>query len=189
MSNLLRLIKRHEGFRAAPYWDKTGQEMWQGLDPWIAGPDDVESKKAEIKKELGHLTIGYGFNLEAPRSEEFWRYVLEWDVGQATAQADKYKWFRELNPDWGHLPDFEEMSARQGVIISMIYQLGPTGFAGFKRMIENIQTAIGLETFGWAAVADEMLDSKWARQTPERARELAEMMCTGEWPSWMSEAA
>lgn len=181
MSNLLNLIKRHEGFRATPYWDKTGQEIWQGIAEQM-----YKYAGRQVTDELGHLTIGYGFNLEAPRSEAFWEYVLAWDVERAMEAAYQYDWFAAL----GSPLAYEEVSARQAVIISMIYQLGPTGFAGFKRMIAWIDPAYqgkGFSEFHHAA--DEMLDSKWARQTPERAQELAEMMRTGEWPSWMEKAA
>ena len=155
----------------------------------IGGPDH---QKQAAKDKLGHLTIGYGFNLEAPRSEAFWEYVLEWDIDQAVAEAVKYDWFHEIDksvedPEW---------HPRQAVIISMIYQLGPTGFAGFKWMIallvdwstthlantDDRQDSLRL-------ISEEMLNSKWARQTPERAQELAEMMRTGAWPKWMAEAA
>ena len=177
MSQLLDLIKRHEGFRDKPYWDKTGQEMYLGLsdvDDWPQ--DDLER---HYKGKLGHLTIGYGFNLEAGMSEEEAELLLIHRVGKACDAAEEYPWYASLN------------DARQAVIVSMIYQMGPTGFAGFKRMIAALEEAVRLSSAGiregnlvhFPKAADEMLDSKWARQTPGRAKELAEMMRSGEWPS------
>jgi len=58
----------------------------------------------------------------------------------------------------------------QQVLIEMAYQMGVSGVMKFKKM--------------WAALAErdyetaakEMLDSRWARQTPARAEELAGRM-------------
>ena len=52
----------------------------------------------------------------------------------------------------------------------MSYQLGVSGVLGFKKMIAAIKDE------DYAAAADEMIDSKWAKQTPERANRLAERM-------------
>jgi len=54
------------------------------------------------------------------------------------------------------------------IFIEMIYQLGVAGIKGFK----NFRQAIIAED--WEKAADEMLDSKWHRQTPGRCERLAE---------------
>ena len=48
----------------------------------------------------------------------------------------------------------------------MCYQLGVTGFSKFKKTISYLKDG------EWADCAYEMLDSLWARQTPQRAKEL-----------------
>ena len=63
--------------------------------------------------------------------------------------------------------------ARDGVVIEMAYQLGVAGLLKFKRM----WAALGSEDYELAA--DEMLDSDWAKQTRERAEELAAIMRSG----------
>ncbi len=55
----------------------------------------------------------------------------------------------------------------------MAFNLGMAGLLKFQKMI----TAIGCMDYGGAA--DEMLDSRWARQVGRRAQRLAEMMRTG----------
>ena len=58
----------------------------------------------------------------------------------------------------------------KGVIIEMCYQIGYAGVMKFKKMIAN------MKDINWKGAADEMLDSLWARQTPERANRLADIV-------------
>ena len=62
---------------------------------------------------------------------------------------------------------------RQAVLIEMAYQLGEAGLMSFVKM----RAAVSKEDFGTAAA--EMLESKWATQTPERAARLAGRMVAG----------
>jgi lysozyme len=62
------------------------------------------------------------------------------------------------------------------VIIGMAFQLGTSGMLGFRRAIAAARDG------RWDVAADEMLDSKWAREdTPARAQRMARQMETGEW--------
>ena len=56
----------------------------------------------------------------------------------------------------------------QRVCLNMAYQLGVEGFSNF------IMTIQALRNKDYARAADEMLDSKWARQTPNRAKRQAD---------------
>ena len=66
-------------------------------------------------------------------------------------------------------------AARTAVLVSMAYQMGVAGLAQFKNTLYLVET----KQFEEAAKA--MLDSKWARQTPNRARRHAEQMRSGLW--------
>ena len=55
----------------------------------------------------------------------------------------------------------------QEVLIEMSFQLGVAGTLRFKNMLK------ALESNNYAKAAEEMLDSKWARQTPVRVNNLA----------------
>ena len=68
---------------------------------------------------------------------------------------DKFKWFDDLPQE------------AQDVITNMCYQLGVTGFSKFKKTIKL------LKAHKFKAASIEMLDSKWALQTPNRAQELS----------------
>lgn len=65
--------------------------------------------------------------------------------------------------------------ARTAVLVSMAYQMGVAGLAQFKNTLYLVET----KQFEEAAKA--MLDSKWARQTPNRAQRHAEQMRSGLW--------
>ena len=62
---------------------------------------------------------------------------------------------------------------REFVIKNMLFNLGIEKLRGFEKMIAAIRAG------DYHEAADEMLDSKWARQVKSRAVELAQMMRTG----------
>lgn len=108
----------------------------------------------------GKLTVGYGLNLDDRGIyEPEARWLLAKDVGRIYDQLHSdYIWFRELDCD------------RRAVIINMVFNLGLPGFLKFRRMIG------ALIKKNYDEAADEMLDSKWATQVGDRAKELAEIM-------------
>jgi lysozyme len=126
----------------------------------------------------GFDTIGKGYNLSQNPlkltgfeikefrhkgiSEATATYLLNRYVEQIEKSLhDKIEWFGKLN------------EARQGVLINMAYQMGVGGLLKFHDTLDYIQHG----SFDLAAA--EMLDSKWARQTPARAKRLAKRMKTG----------
>lgn len=111
----------------------------------------------------GKLTIGVGRNLDDKGISELEALYLLWnDIRDVMEQLEKYEWYTKLDP------------IRQKVMIDMAYNLGVTGLLKFRKMI----AAIELGDYG--AAADQMVDSKWARQVKTRAERLADMMRTGE---------
>ena len=58
----------------------------------------------------------------------------------------------------------------QDVIYEMCYQMGVTGVSKFKKTLAYLEN----EEFKKASI--EMLDSRWARQTPNRARKLSNIV-------------
>ena len=105
----------------------------------------------------GKLTIGYGRNLDdrGIREEEA-RVMLSNDIAEARAALRS------------HLPWFATAhSTVQDVLINMGINLGTAGLLKFRR------TLAYLAAEQYKAAADEMLDSLWARQVPNRAKELS----------------
>lgn len=91
--------------------------------------------------------------------------ALASDAAKATAAARAVcaGWFDRLN------------EPRQAVLIGMAFQLGQRGLSQFVRTLGAIRD----ERYELAKTY--MLDSLWAKQTPARARRMADQMATGEW--------
>ena len=112
----------------------------------------------------GALTIGVGHNLDASGlCEAAIVAQLLHDVEVARRGAK-----RLCLRFWGKLNE-----ARQDAIILWVFQLGEAGVAEFAPTLALIEQG------RYAAAADRMMKSKWARQTPLRVRRLAKMLERG----------
>lgn len=115
---------------------------------------------------LGRVTIGFGRCLDTTGiTKEEAEYLFANDVTRATNAAMRVygERFGDLKP------------ARQAALISMAYQLGEVGLAGFKDMLAFARAG------DWEQAAKEAMESRWATQTLRRASETAEMLRTGEY--------
>jgi lysozyme len=56
----------------------------------------------------------------------------------------------------------------------MIFQLGPGGVSKFKKTFDYVK----MKKFKEASI--EMLDSRWYKQTPNRAKHLSDLMASVE---------
>jgi len=113
----------------------------------------------------GKLTIGIGHCLDTkPISTRTALSLFEDDCMDVERDLTK------LVYDFDKLPDRAQM-----VLFDMVFQLGPGGVQGFKKMLLAIQER------DWDKAADECLDSKYHRQTPSRCEENAQMLrsCKG----------
>lgn len=70
---------------------------------------------------------------------------------------------RQIYDNWEELPE-----EAQHVLTNMCFQLGQGGLSKFKNF------KIAIEDYQWQRASEEMLDSRWNRQTPERAQRLSE---------------
>ena len=109
---------------------------------------------------LGFDTIGYGFAIkDLELTEKEAEYLLANRVSQKHLHLlDNLDWYSDMPPEV------------QGVILEMVYQLGFSGFKKFKKAISNMKSK------DWKGAATEMLDSRWAKQTPNRANQLADIV-------------
>lgn len=116
---------------------------------------------------LGYWTIGVGRLIDKRKggglSNAEIHYLLRNDIASKSDQVRLAfsGWWRRLS------------IARQNVLICMCFQLGIAGLLKFKA------TLAAMESGDYAAAAKGMLASRWAKQTPERVRELAAMMRSG----------
>ena len=108
----------------------------------------------------GYDTIGYGFaikdlELDEDIAEEILLRKLEKLIKRL---RDKFDWLDEV--------PYEV----QGVLVNMAYQMGVSGVCKFKRALKY------MEHQNWERAAEEMLMSRWHKQTPNRARELSNII-------------
>lgn len=135
---------------------------------------DLEKTKEAIKKEEGfrmetyyctegHLTGGYGHKMlegeEVPKDKAGWDKLFERDFARAVTGAEDLLMM---------CPNIDETA--RNIVVEMVYQMGAYGVSKFKGMLKALQD----EDYKQASV--EMLDSRWAKQTPNRAKRMAERM-------------
>ncbi len=116
----------------------------------------------------GHLTIGYGHNLEQGITREMAEFILRQDIDAAVRMVQNtFPWWQNLN------------EARQYVLVDMCFNIGICRLCGFKKMLAACKKG------DYATCSREMLNSRWAVQVGRRASELAEIMQTGEYTNGM----
>lgn len=112
---------------------------------------------------LGYLTIGYGRLIDERRgggiTEGEAEQLLTNDIARVVADLEY------AAPVLHRLPE-----GVQHALVNMAFQMGINGLMGFRRMWA------ALEQGDWELAAEEALDSRWAEQTPRRAREVARMI-------------
>jgi GH24 family phage-related lysozyme (muramidase) len=112
---------------------------------------------------VGKVTIGIGYNLTDRGMPDKW-IDEEYD-------RDASYFYHNLYDDF---PFFKDLSPnRQIALIDMSF-MGYKKIKGFKKMWAAL--SIG----DYDKTAEEMLDSKWAKQEPNRANELAFIVKTDE---------
>ena len=102
-------------------------------------------------------TIGYGRNLEdnGIREDEA-LLMLNNDIDQVLHECQRaFDWFDRLD------------NPRQDVVLDMVFNLGLTRFRGFKKMIRALSDG------DYITAAEEMMDSRWAKQVKTRAITLS----------------
>ena len=119
-------------------------------------------KPTVYKCTEGVDTIGIGFAIkDLHLSEEVCDLILKEKLEVLEERFEnKFDWF-STSP-----------AEVRNVMLNMAYQLGFRGFCKFKKTLGY------LEACDWDNASKEMLDSKWAKQTPNRANELSEIIAS-----------
>lgn len=117
---------------------------------------------------LGYWTIGVGRLIDqrkgAGLSDEEVDYLLRNDVERVTREVLRaLPWAAQLD------------EPRQAVLLGMAFQMGTAGLLEFSMTLDRVKNK------RYANAAAQMLNSKWAKQTPERAARMAKQMETGQW--------
>ena len=112
------------------------------------------------KDTLGIDTIGYGFAIKD--------LVLEEDICDMILERKLDNLIHRVVTKFPFVKDLPEEA--QEVVYEMCYQLGLGGFSKFKKTIALLRLG------DYKECASEMLDSKWYRQTPNRAQRLSDII-------------
>lgn len=123
---------------------------------------------AVYRDSLGWWSIGIGRLIDPKKGGGITReesaYLLRNDIAKVDRQLqERMPWIVTLSP------------ARRGVLQNMAFQLGIDGLMRFKATLTMIEQGEYLKA------SKEMLDSTWAKQTPERAKRLSMQMETDAW--------
>ena len=139
------------------------------MDTYSNLKSNFKKLKSRIKKnegfsitpysdQLGYKTIGFGHLIKGNEkiffTKKFLNNLFENDFNNALMQYSKI--FKQKN---------HSMKEKE-LLIEMIYQLGPRGVLGFKKMIYHIDKG------NKYMACLEMMQSLWYKQTPERVKNL-----------------
>jgi len=117
-----------------------------------------EGYRAKVYKcTEGYDTIGYGFAVKD--------LIMDEDIAEIILKRKLDKLIDKANNKFNFLKEMPHEI--QDVIYEMCYQMGVIGVSKFKKTLAYLEN----EEFKKASI--EMLDSRWAKQTPNRARKLS----------------
>ena len=117
-------------------------------------------RKSVYKCTEGYDTIGYGFAIKDLEMDE--------DIAEEILIRKVEKLIKRVRKKFDWLDSVPREV--QGVLVEMSYQMGLSNVSKFKKALHAMQM------FQWKLAATELLDSRWAKQTPNRAKELSEEM-------------
>lgn len=147
MSQIIPLLNFEEGYREKPYIDTEGY-------PTVACGIKIGPKGAPLSD--------YTFSVPRDVGDVWLESFVNTTIAKMNANPSIVAAMKSCNP------------ARRDILISMAYQMGVDGLAGFKNTLAMVTAG------NFTGAANGMLSSKWATQTPKRAKRHAEVMRTGE---------
>lgn len=114
----------------------------------------------------GYWTIGYGFLIDERRGG-----YLPLSIGEIWLEQAAMRRWNELARKEPWL--LEQPEAVQRAVANMAYQMGVEGVRDFEQMLRALRAG------SRRLAAKHALDSRWAKQTPERALRVATLMENG----------
>ena len=108
----------------------------------------------------GHDTLGFGFKVSD--------LELDLDIAEEILKRKLDKLIKRVHNRFSWVSNAPEPI--QEVVYNMCYQMGVSGFSKFKKTIQYLADK------NYDKASKEMLDSRWARQTPNRAIALSNIV-------------
>ena len=110
---------------------------------------------------VGHLCVEDFWEDDKEYEEKFLLTILEHDLKSAIKSAERL---------CSNCPALDDLAKE--TIIEMVFQLGKSGVSKFR----NMWKALEHDPPNYEQASIEMLDSRWAKQTPGRAKEMSDHM-------------
>lgn len=159
--NITEMIRYDEGERLAVYKDTEG--YWTiGVGHLLTKNSSKEVALKELDKLVGKNHYGY---INPKESET----ILENDINGTIKDISKTK----LSATYTIID-----GVRRTALVNMCFQLGVSGVLQFKKMIAH------LNNNEYELAADEALNSKWTKQTPNRAKRVTDVIRYGDYRSY-----
>ena len=139
-----------------------------------------ESLKEKIKMHEGFRSMIYLDSLQK-KTIGFGHLIVPEDnfvEGKEYSKEELTKLFnKDFEKGWDSMINFCEVNnlrsisdTAKEILCEMIFQMGYSGVGKFKNMIKALQNR------DYKSASIEMFDSRWAKQTPNRANELSNHM-------------
>lgn len=151
MSKLIPILNFEEGYKEKPYIDTRGY-------PTVAGGILIGPKGAALSN--------YTFTVPREVGDVWKQSIVKQKTSEISNYPDIVNALKQCN------------DARTDIIMSMAYQMGVAGLAGFKNTLKLISTR------DFKGAANGMLNSAWAKQTPNRAKRHAQVMIDGTYKAY-----
>jgi lysozyme len=111
------------------------------------------------KCPAGYLTFGYGHNGQTnPISKAAAEFILTEDLQSTENFLKTQPYYEKLKPN------------QKLALLAMCFQLGVGGFLGFGKMIKALKKG------DFKKAAEEMKDSDWFKETPNRVKWCVDML-------------
>ncbi len=132
------------------------------FEEWIKQDEESGQFKSHVYRcPKGHLTIGYGTNLDAGITEKQALALMRCEIEECKDQLSKCRWYTKQSDNIRY------------ALLNMCYNLGFPRLCLFKKMIYH------LDHLNYADAAMESLNSTWAQQVGNRAFRIADIIKEG----------
>jgi lysozyme len=162
----------------------------QGVGEQSALPANIQSDEGKrltaYTDTTGNKTVGIGFNMDSPNAKRVWQkagmqssFDDVYAGGAGLSESEAYQlagasYKIALDDARALVKDFDDLSdVRKKALVNMSYQLGKPRMAEFQAALGHINSG------QYIKAARQILKSKYAKQTPERARRIALMIAKG----------
>lgn len=158
---LEKMLRHDEGCKTTVYWDHLGYPTI-GIGHLIIkeATKDMAKINRILSEHVGRqITDGKITDVEVSN-------LLRKDINSLRVTLEKYADLRDAY--------YRVDPIRQFAIENMCFQQGVAGVAKFKKMIAALSAG------KWDEAQKQGLDSLWAKQTPNRAKRVTEVLRTGD---------